>query len=121
LENLGEGGMLSMARTKDPLSESEIIAKSEQMDWLSNVIHFKLSRIIKAEEFDKFTVGGALTAREREVLKWSADGKSSQDIAEILKIAKNTVDFHIKNAILKLQAANKTSAVIRAYAMGYLV
>ena len=61
-----------------------------------------------------------LTSREVEVLKWTADGKSAQDIADILALSKNTVDFHIKNAVTKMQAANKTAAVVRAAMLGYL-
>ncbi|MDB5849541.1 MAG: transcriptional activator of quorum sensing autoinducer synthesis transcription regulator protein, partial [Rhodoferax sp.] len=50
----------------------------------------------------------------------TADGKSSQDIADILILSKSTVDFHVKNAVVKLQVGNKTAAVVRAAVLGYL-
>jgi LuxR family transcriptional regulator len=35
-------------------------------------------------------------------------------------ISKHVVDFHLKNAIQKLQSSNKTAAVARAAALGLL-
>jgi LuxR family quorum sensing-dependent transcriptional regulator len=55
-----------------------------------------------------------LTAREREVLTWAAQGKSAFEIAEILAIAKRTVDEHVQIAARKLGAANRTHAVALA-------
>jgi LuxR family quorum sensing-dependent transcriptional regulator len=52
-----------------------------------------------------------LTTREREVLAWSAQGKSAWEIGEILNIAKRTVDEHAQTAMRKLGAANRTQAV----------
>jgi LuxR family transcriptional regulator, quorum-sensing system regulator BjaR1 len=55
-----------------------------------------------------------LTEREREVLAWTARGKSAWEIGEILHIAKRTVDAHAQTATAKLGAANKTQAVVFA-------
>jgi len=55
-----------------------------------------------------------LTAREREVLAWAAQGKSSWEIGRILNIAKRTVDEHTQIAMRKLGAVNKTQAVALA-------
>jgi LuxR family quorum sensing-dependent transcriptional regulator len=52
-----------------------------------------------------------LTAREREVLTWAAQGKSAWEIAEILNIAKRAVDEHAQTAFKKLGAVNRTHAV----------
>jgi LuxR family transcriptional regulator, quorum-sensing system regulator BjaR1 len=52
-----------------------------------------------------------LTAREREVLAWAANGKSAWEIGEILNITKRTVDEHAQTAFQKLGAANRTHAV----------
>lgn len=61
-----------------------------------------------------------LTVREIEVLRWTADGKSAQDIANILSLSKATVDFHVRNAVAKLQVPNKTAAAVRATVLGIL-
>jgi DNA-binding CsgD family transcriptional regulator len=56
----------------------------------------------------------SLSPREREVLWWAAEGKSAQEIGEILHIAKRTVDEHTQKAARKLGAANRTQAVATA-------
>jgi DNA-binding CsgD family transcriptional regulator len=53
----------------------------------------------------------ALTPRETEVLTWVAKGKTAREIAQILHIAKRTVDEHVQMATRKLGAANRTQAV----------
>lgn len=40
--------------------------------------------------------------REKEILKWTAEGKTSAEIAMILSISENTVNFHQKNMQKKL-------------------
>jgi len=59
-----------------------------------------------------------LTAREIEILKWTSVGKTSSEVSMILRISTNTVNFHIKNAIIKLKAVNKTAAVVLALNRG---
>jgi LuxR family quorum sensing-dependent transcriptional regulator len=55
-----------------------------------------------------------LTAREREVLQWVAQGKSAWEIGAILSIAKRTVDEHAATASRKLGAVNRVHAVVIA-------
>ena len=56
-------------------------------------------------------VKAVLTPREIEVLAWVAQGKSAWEVGEILHIAKRTVDEHVRAAIRKLGAVNRTHAV----------
>jgi DNA-binding CsgD family transcriptional regulator len=58
----------------------------------------------------------ALNEREIEVLTWVARGKTSAEIAQILGLAKRTVDFHTDGARAKLGAATRTEAAIKAAA-----
>jgi len=55
-----------------------------------------------------------LTPREKEILNWLKDGKTSWEISNILLISKRTVDFHADNIIQKLDAMNRTHAVAKA-------
>jgi DNA-binding CsgD family transcriptional regulator len=55
-----------------------------------------------------------LSARERDCLRWTAEGKSSWDIGMILQISDNTVNFHIKKAMRKLDTTSRTVAVVKA-------
>lgn len=114
---LGAGGMLTLSRSCESLTPQELEAQQQKMRWLVQVAHQMFSRLLRCNQ----TNGScSLSARELEVLKWSADGKSAQDIADILNLSKNTVDFHIKNSVAKLQVANKTAAVVRAALLGLL-
>ena len=80
--------------------------------------HVLLSRALNNRHKERYAAD--LTEREREVLKWTADGKSASEISDILIVSKNTIDFHIKNAIPKLKTSNKTAAVVRAVILGLL-
>jgi DNA-binding CsgD family transcriptional regulator len=55
-----------------------------------------------------------LSAREIECLRWSAAGKSSDEIAIILDISSHTVVSYLKSAMRKLEAVNRMQAVARA-------
>jgi LuxR family quorum sensing-dependent transcriptional regulator len=61
-----------------------------------------------------------LTAREREVITWAAQGKSSLEIGKILGITKSTVDHHTQSAAQKLGAINKTHTVALAIRRGVI-
>ena len=65
-------------------------------------------------------VSAKLSTREREVLQWTAVGKTSSEISRILNIAERTVNFHINNVMTKLNAPNKTSAATKAAVLGLL-
>ena len=55
-----------------------------------------------------------LTVREREVLTWTAVGKTAAEVAEIMNLSKRTVDVYSVRAARKLRAQNKTHAVVKA-------
>lgn len=56
-----------------------------------------------------------LTRREIECLRWSAAGKSSEEIAIILELSTHTVAGYLKSAMRKLDSVNRMQAVARAY------
>ena len=62
-----------------------------------------------------------LTLRERECLLWSARGKSSWDIGMILNISENTVNFHLKNAMAKLDAGTRIMAIVKSIRFGLII
>lgn len=61
-----------------------------------------------------------LTERELDVLKLIRDGLKNKQIAAELEIAEATVNFHIKNLSQKLQANDRTHAVMIALRRGLL-
>ena len=62
----------------------------------------------------------ALTAREIECLNWAACGKTEEEIALILHRSHETVRFHVRNAVTKLNASNRTHAVALACSRGLI-
>jgi DNA-binding NarL/FixJ family response regulator len=61
-----------------------------------------------------------LTKRELEVLGLIRDGYRNKQIADRLLIAETTVNFHIKNIVSKLDANDRTHAVMVALRRGML-
>lgn len=61
-----------------------------------------------------------LTAREVECLKWTAAGKTSWEASEILRTSQRTVEFHLRNAALKLDAVNRVQCVAEALRHGII-
>ena len=55
-----------------------------------------------------------LTKREVEVVKWTAQGKTSSEIAAILTLSDHTVNAYMNNAIKKLECVNRTQLVAKA-------
>jgi len=60
----------------------------------------------------------ALTARETEVLKLLAQGKSNKEIAQALKIGEKTVHSHVSNILSKLNVPSRTQAALYAIRTG---
>ncbi len=61
-----------------------------------------------------------LTTRELDVLTLIRDGHRNRQIAGRLSISETTVNFHIRNLVDKLQANDRTHAVIVAIRRGLL-
>lgn len=61
-----------------------------------------------------------LTARELECLTWAARGKTEEEIGIILQRSHETVHFHLRNAVGKLDASNRAHAVAIACTRGLI-
>lgn len=61
-----------------------------------------------------------LTARERQILAFVADGLSAPDIAQRLTLSPHTVKTHLRNIFDKLGVADRAAAVASAMRRGLL-
>jgi DNA-binding NarL/FixJ family response regulator len=61
-----------------------------------------------------------LTTRELEVLRLVADGNRNKEIARLLRVTEDTVKFHIKSILGKLDVNDRTHAVTVAIKRGML-
>lgn len=52
-----------------------------------------------------------LSAREAEILRWIALGKTNPEIGSILNISSFTVKNHVQRILKKLDVTNRTHAV----------
>ncbi|HEY7031720.1 MAG TPA: LuxR C-terminal-related transcriptional regulator [Thermomicrobiales bacterium] len=62
----------------------------------------------------------ALTAREREVLRLLAEGRTDREIAETLFVSRRTVNGHVGHVLAKLGVRSRRDAVARARERGWL-
>jgi DNA-binding CsgD family transcriptional regulator len=71
-------------------------------------------------EVQHHLLGVSLTAKERDVLKWVIEGKTSWEIGKILATSERTVKFHLKNVYAKLNVCNRAQAVAVANRLNLL-
>ncbi|MTI43475.1 LuxR family quorum sensing-dependent transcriptional regulator [Roseibium hamelinense] len=109
----GFEGCLSLGGDTEHLTASDL--KALHIAGVYAYQHF--FRLIK-NGVDTSDTGAVLTKRETECLKWSAAGKTSTDIADVLGISRHTADWYLKEATRKLGAANRTHAVAIAFRLG---
>ncbi len=91
--------------------------------WINKLISLRKARgaqatILKPRQ--NYSLSASLTDREQDILSWAARGKTNSETAEILTIAEQTVEFHLRNASRKLDAINKTHAVALALTLGLI-
>jgi LuxR family transcriptional regulator/LuxR family quorum-sensing system transcriptional regulator CciR len=87
-----------------------------RLRWACQVMHLRYCELLLP------TLGDvpSLSAREAEVLRWVARGKSNAAIGEILGISAHTVDAHLRRIYLKLGVFDRISAALRALGFGLI-
>lgn len=100
---------------------------------LKDMAMVELLRIIRAVHAGKTSIPGlvathiaehlgerTLTEREIDVLKLIARGYRNRSVGEALSISEETVKMHVKNAMAKLNANDRTHAVTIAIQRGFI-
>ena len=62
----------------------------------------------------------AISRRERECLKLTANGHTSEEIAKLLKLSVHTANQYLTNTVQKLNAVNRMHAVAKALRLGLI-
>ena len=86
------------------------------MHSVSQTAYLKLCDLMYRED----EAARTLSSRELEIINIVARGKSSQAAAEDLDVSVNTINTHLKRIFEKLDVTDRVSAVMRAYALGYI-
>jgi len=107
------------SRTENANSLFSLSGKSIENHEHTNIIlenvmshfHQALIRVANGQEKEKKISTAIISAREKEVLTWLKEGKSSWDVSIILNISERTVNFHVGNIMQKLGAVSRLHAV----------
>ena len=62
--------------------------------------------------------GESLTAREHQVLRLVAQGKTNREIAQALSVSVATVKVQVERIIAKLGVSDRTQAAVRGVELG---
>lgn len=81
-------------------------------------LHLALTHIFRNKR--QGNTGIILSAREKEILDWLKQGKSSWEISVILGISERTVNFHVNNIMRKLDTSKRQQAVAVAARLGLI-
>lgn len=84
------------------------------------LVHIINARLVDVARIKRLPRRVELNDRQIQVLTWVARGMTSAEIADKLRLSKRTIDFHINNARIKLHAATRAEAAIKAIADGLI-
>lgn len=112
----GAAGYLVKDCSTEEIAEAVRLAASDDAAMSADVAASMLDEVRRLpEEPDEERV---VTKREEEVLQLIADGCSTTEVAEKLFISQKTVKNHLASIYQKLDARDRTQAVLRAVRMG---
>jgi len=108
----GLRGAVSFSGDRATFSIDEMMT----LAFLSTCIYDRLAELRSLDA----DASSALTDREIDCLNWTAAGKTSVEIAEILKLSEHTVNHYLNRATKKLDTVNRTQAVAKALRIGII-
>ncbi len=108
----GVRGAVSFAGDRPAFSVPEMVE-------LSYIAVHIYSRLAEIRELDNRSTA-TLTDRELDCLNWTAAGKTSVEIAEILGLSEHTINHYLNRATKKLDTVNRTQAVAKALRLGLI-
>lgn len=110
------GFLLKRARPADVVEAVRVVARGESL-----VFPEALRRLVAARgRPERRAALARLTERETEVLRLVAAGLSNAEIAAQMVVGVETVKTHVGNVLTKLDARDRTQAVIAAYESGFV-
>lgn len=107
-------GLLSLATADAKIGGDGAVEVLAQARLLADYLHEAAQRLLAPRT--RLTEG-LLSARECECLHWAAAGKTSWEIGRILSLSERTVNFHIGNAMRKLEVTTRGQALAKALAL----
>ncbi|KPF45681.1 helix-turn-helix transcriptional regulator [Rhizobium sp. G187] len=108
----GARGAISLSGDRQPFTNDEM----KDLTYLSIFVFNQLAEIRELDSRNS----DMLTERELDCLNWTAAGKTSVEIAEILTLSEHTINHYLNRATKKLDAVNRTQAVAKALRLGLI-
>ncbi|MGO4437653.1 helix-turn-helix transcriptional regulator [Rhizobium sp. RAF56] len=108
----GLRGVISFAGDREAFTPQEM----KELSFVSIHVFSRLGELRQ----DDCRVGGGISERELDCLNWTAAGKTSLEIAEILGLSEHTINHYLNRAAKKLDTVNRTQAVAKALRMGLI-
>lgn len=115
---------------KDPVDRFDLLLRERRHElhvimlyWIQRALDIiARDERLKKSPFAAAQVSEAVTLsdRERDVLGWAAQGLTVMETAEKLSLSKDTVETHVRNAMRKLGANNKTHATALSLHLGLI-
>ena len=112
------GFLLKRARPAEVVEAVRVVAHGESLLFPAALRRLVAGRAGRPDE--QALAAARLTERESEVLRLMAAGLSNAEIAERLVVGVETVKTHVGNVLAKLDARDRTQAVIAAYESGFV-
>lgn len=110
-------GILSIASRQPGRSRHRTVELEVQINFLADLSLRVLERL---KDSSMVVLAKGFSERELEILKWTAEGKTSAEISLILAISEHTVNFHQKNMQKRFNVSNKTQIACYAAATGLI-
>ncbi|HYF46568.1 MAG TPA: response regulator transcription factor [Acidimicrobiales bacterium] len=114
----GASGYLVKDCSTREIAEAVRMAASGETIISPNLAASMLDEVRKLDEPDTADEQRVVTRREEEVLQLIANGCSTPEVAEQLYISHKTVKNHLASIYQKLDARDRTQAVLQAVRMG---
>lgn len=109
----GENFLLRFDGERQPLHQAEL-------NEISMIALHAFDALEKMRRRQHTQLSNPLSNRELEVLRWTAQGKTSVEIGRILSLSDHTVNTHMTNAIKKLDCVNRPQLVAKAMRLGLI-
>ena len=114
----GASGYLVKDCSTDEIADAVKMAAAGQTALSPQLAATMLDEVRRMEEQERAQETRLITKREEEVLQRIADGCSTTEVAEGLYISQKTVKNHLASIYQKLEARDRTQAVLQAVRMG---
>lgn len=108
----GSRGAVCFSGDRVPFVQGEML----ELTYLAVHIYNRLAEIRDMDH----RANEMLTEREIDCLNWTAAGKTSVEIAEILGLSEHTINHYLNRATKKLDTVNRTQAVAKALRIGLI-